>query len=130
MQINLSAKKGFSDLFRTHKIPCCLICNDIPPTCCSSFAFLKITILAAVVASSCWFTEDPIHSVLDSIKSRNLRATSNMQACSVSIDLTVTRGTLVQKFFQKCQYYYALLDQSVPLVTVRSTVSLLTEQLC
>ena len=32
--------------------------------------------------------------------------------------------------FAVCQYYYALLDQIVPLVTVRSTVSLLTEQLC
>ena len=32
---------------------------------------------------------------------------------------------------QKCQYYYyTLLNQSVPLVTVKSNVSLLTEQLC
>ena len=50
-------------------------------------------------------------------------------SCSVSIDQTVNRGTLVRKFVQKCQYYYSLSDQSVPQVTVRSTVSLLTEQL-
>ena len=30
---------------------------------------------------------------------------------------------------QKCQYYYTLLDQSIHLATVRSNVSLLTEQL-
>ena len=30
---------------------------------------------------------------------------------------------------QKCQFYYTLSNQSVPLVTVRSNVSLLTEQL-
>ena len=41
----------------------------------------------------------------------------------------VQRDTLVQQFVQKCQYYYTLSDQSIPLVTVRSNVSLLTEQL-
>ena len=30
---------------------------------------------------------------------------------------------------QKCQCYYTLLNQSIPLVTVTSVVSLLTEQL-
>ena len=35
----------------------------------------------------------------------------------------------INKFVQKCQYWYALLDQSIPLVTVRSVVSLLTKQL-
>ena len=33
-------------------------------------------------------------------------------------------------FVQKCQYYYTLSDQSVHVVTVRSNVPLLTEQLC
>ena len=36
---------------------------------------------------------------------------------------------MVQQFVQKCQYYYTLSDQSVPPVTVRSNISLLTEQL-
>ena len=31
----------------------------------------------------------------------------------------------VQQFVQKCQYYYALSNQSIPMVTVRSNVSLL-----
>ena len=35
----------------------------------------------------------------------------------------------INKFVQKCQYCYTLLDQSVPLVTVTSVVSLLTKQL-
>ena len=33
------------------------------------------------------------------------------------------------KAVQKCQYYYTLSNQSVPLVTIRLNVSLLTEQL-
>ena len=40
------------------------------------------------------------------------------------------RNEFINKFVQKCQYYYTLSDQSIPLETVRSIVSLLTEQLC
>ena len=55
------------------------------------------------------------------------------QSCSVSnetIDLTVTRGMLwANNLFKSDYIIILLLDQSVPLVTVMSNVSLLTEQL-
>ena len=35
----------------------------------------------------------------------------------------------INKLVQKCQCYYSFSDQSIPLVTVTSVVSLLTEQL-
>ena len=38
-------------------------------------------------------------------------------------------GIFINKFIQKCQYYYTLLDQSIPLVTITSVVSLLSKQL-
>ena len=38
------------------------------------------------------------------------------------------RDNFINKFVKKCQYYYTSLDQNVPLVTVRSIVSLLTKQ--
>ena len=44
------------------------------------------------------------------------------------IYLSVISSKFINKFVQKCQYYYTLLDQSIPLVTVTSVVSLLTEQ--
>ena len=53
------------------------------------------------------------------------------QSCSVSKETIeqLPEESLVQQFIWKCQYHYTLLDQSIPLVTVRSNVSLLTEQL-
>ena len=36
----------------------------------------------------------------------------------------------LNKFAQKCQYYYTLLDQSIPLGTVSSFISLLRKHLC
>ena len=58
----------------------------------------------------------------------------SIQSYSVSketIDITVSYQTdvLVQQFVQKCQCYYTLSDQRIPLVTIISNVSLLTEQL-
>ena len=46
------------------------------------------------------------------------------QSCSIKNDISVISSKL-----QKCQCYYTLSDQSIPLVTVTSVVSLLTEQL-
>ena len=43
--------------------------------------------------------------------------------------ISVISSMFTNKFVKKCQYYYTLLEQSVPLVTVTSVVSLLTKQL-
>ena len=48
---------------------------------------------------------------------------------TVIINISVIYSRFINKFMQKCQCYYTLLDQSIPLVTVTSDVSLLTEQL-
>ena len=44
--------------------------------------------------------------------------------------VSVISSKFINKFVQKCQCYYTFSDQSIPLVTVTSVVSLLTEQLC
>ena len=48
---------------------------------------------------------------------------------SILNNTSVISSKFINKFVQKCQYYYTFLDQSIPLVTVTSVVSLLTEQL-
>ena len=52
-----------------------------------------------------------------------------MQSCSIQNNIGVIFSKFINKFVDKCQCYYTLLDQSIPLVTVTSDVSLLTEQL-
>ena len=52
------------------------------------------------------------------------------QSCFLLNYISVISSMFINKFGQKCQYYYTLLDQSIPLVTVTSIVSLLTIQLC
>ena len=47
----------------------------------------------------------------------------------VKNNTSVISSKFINKFVQKCQCYYTLSDQSIPLVTVTSVVSLLTEQL-
>ena len=51
------------------------------------------------------------------------------QSCSVLNNTGVISSKFINKFVQKCQCYYTLSDQSIPLVAVTSVVSLLTEQL-
>ena len=51
------------------------------------------------------------------------------QSCSVLNNTGVISSKFTNKFVKMCQYYYTLLDQSIPLVAVTSVVSLLTEQL-
>ena len=46
-----------------------------------------------------------------------------------SNNIGVISSKFINKFVQKWQCYYTLSDQSIPLVTVTSVVSLLTEQL-
>ena len=84
---------------------------------------LVLVLVLRTVNESTWWSE-MFYLILNYVSVYCL-----LHSCFVSIDLTVTRGTLVRKFVQKCQYYNALLDQSIPLVPVRSIVSLLTEQL-
>ena len=52
------------------------------------------------------------------------------QSCSILNNVSVISSKFIKIFVQKCQHYYSLLDQIIPLVTVMSVVSLLTEQLC
>ena len=52
------------------------------------------------------------------------------QSCFLLNYISVISSIFINKFVQKCQYYYTLSDQNVPLVTVTSVVSLLTIQLC
>ena len=42
------------------------------------------------------------------------------QSCFLLNYISVISSIFINKFVQKCQYYYNLLDQSVPLVTVMS----------
>ena len=42
------------------------------------------------------------------------------QSCFLLNYISVIFSIFINKFVQKCQYYYNLLDQSVPLVTVKS----------
>ena len=42
------------------------------------------------------------------------------QSCFLLNYISVISSIFINKFVQKCQYYYNLLDQSVPLVTVKS----------
>ena len=51
------------------------------------------------------------------------------QSCSIQNNIGVISSKFINKFVQKCLCYYTSLDQSIPLVTVTSKVSLLTEQL-
>ena len=51
------------------------------------------------------------------------------QSCSIKNDTGVISSTSINKFVQKCQCYYTLLDQSIPMVTIASIVSLRIEQL-
>ena len=51
------------------------------------------------------------------------------QSCFLLSYISVISSMFTNKFVKKCQYYYTLLEQSVPLVTVTSVVSLLTKQL-
>ena len=53
-----------------------------------------------------------------------------VQSCSILNDISVISSKFINKLVQKCQCYYTFLDQSIPLVTVTSVVSLLTEKLC
>ena len=52
-----------------------------------------------------------------------------VQSCFLLNYISVITSKTINKFVQKCQYYYTLSDQSVLLVTVTSVVSLLTKQL-
>ena len=52
-----------------------------------------------------------------------------MQSCYVLNDTGVISSKFINKFVQKCQCYYTLTDQSIPLVAVTSVISLQTEQL-
>ena len=52
------------------------------------------------------------------------------QSCSILNNISVISPKFINKFMQKCQCYYTFSDQSIPLATVTSVVSLLTEQLC
>ena len=49
------------------------------------------------------------------------------QSCSILNNISVISSKFIDKFAQKCQCYYTFSDQSIPLVTVTSLVSLLTE---
>jgi hypothetical protein len=51
------------------------------------------------------------------------------QSCSIQNNIGVISSKFINKFVQKCHCYYTLLDQSIPLVTITSIVSLPTEQL-
>ena len=51
------------------------------------------------------------------------------QSCSILNNISVISSKFINKFVEKCQYHYTLSDQSIPLVTVMSVFSLLTEQL-
>ena len=55
--------------------------------------------------------------------------TNFTQSCSIQNNTGVISSKLVNKFVHKCQCYYTLSNQSIPMVTVTSIVSLLTEQL-
>ena len=46
------------------------------------------------------------------------------------IYLSDISSKFINKFVEKCQCNYSLSDQSIPLITVTSVVSLLIEQLC
>ena len=48
----------------------------------------------------------------------------------VKNNASVISSKFIKKFVQKCQRYYTLSDQRIPLVAAKSVVSLLTEQLC
>ena len=52
---------------------------------------------------------------------------TTLQSCFLLNYLSVISSIFIE-FVQKCQYYYTLSGQSVPLVTVTSVVSLLTKQ--
>ena len=51
------------------------------------------------------------------------------QSCPILNNINVISSKFINKFVQKCQCNYTFSDQSIPLVTVISVVSLLTEQL-
>ena len=57
------------------------------------------------------------------------RENSFGQSCFLLNYISVISSIIINKFVKKCQCYYTLSDQSVPLVTVMSVVSLLTKQL-
>ena len=52
------------------------------------------------------------------------------QSSLIQSNIGVIFSKFMNKFVQKCHCYYTLSDQSIPLVTVTSVVSLLTKQLC
>ena len=52
------------------------------------------------------------------------------QSFSIIKIISVISSKFINKFVQKCQHYYTLSDQIIPLVTVTSVVSLLTELPC
>ena len=52
------------------------------------------------------------------------------QSCSIQNNIGVISSKFINKLVQKCQCYYPSSDQNIPLVTVTSVLSLLTEQLC
>ena len=54
------------------------------------------------------------------------------QSCSIKNNISVISSKFTNKFVQKCLCYHTLWDQSIPLVTIISVVSLSlrTEQLC
>ena len=52
------------------------------------------------------------------------------QSCFLLNYISVISSRFIHKVVQKCQCYYTLLVQRVPLVTVTSVVSLQTKQLC
>ena len=53
-----------------------------------------------------------------------------IQSCSIQINTSGISSEFINKFVQKCQFYYTFSDQNIPLVAVTSVVSLLTEQVC
>ena len=69
----------------------------------------------------------------DLIQTKNFKISNVIinpnQSCFLLNYISVISSIFINKFVQKCQYYYTISDQSVPLVTITSVVSLLTKQL-
>ena len=102
----------------------------------TSSQFLMDTLLCTSLTRKCtvwtkkiWkhlpFKEEPTLKVFSFIISVHQN-----QNCSIQNSLSVISFIFINKFVQKCHYSYTLLDKSIPLVTVMSVVSSLTEQLC
>ena len=61
--------------------------------------------------------------------SQKLVGNAFKQSCSIQNNIGVISSKFINKFVWKCHCCHTLSDQSIPLVTVTSVVSLLTEQL-